>query len=121
MTGVSHPTQELTPPPPLPENDSLMVNWRGTIFGPANSPFADRIYSLEITCGDSYPHAPPLVRFKTKVVLPCVNDRGVVDPRSLPVLANWGYSMTIETVLQALYNLMSQPSARRVQPEDSEY
>mgnify|MGYP000207926013 FL=1 len=97
-----------------------MVNWNGTIIGPGNTVFDQRIYSLEIECGDSYPDVPPTVRFTTKIVLPCVNAQGVVDPRALPVLATWGRNNKMEDILHALYKLMAHPSAKRAQPPEGE-
>ena len=60
----------------------------------------NRIYSLKITCGTSYPDAPPTVQFISRVNLPFVNQlNGGVDPHKLPVLANWNRNHSIETVL----------------------
>jgi ubiquitin-conjugating enzyme E2 variant len=60
----------------------------------------NRIYSLKIYCGDSYPDHPPQVQFLSKVNLPFVSQTdGKVDPSKLPVLANWTRSSSIETLL----------------------
>jgi ubiquitin-conjugating enzyme E2 variant len=56
----AHPTHRL---PPCTEEDVMMVNWNGTIIGPNNTPFESRIYSLQIECGESYPDAPPTLKF----------------------------------------------------------
>jgi ubiquitin-conjugating enzyme E2 variant len=95
-----------------------MINWSGSIIGPANTPFDSRIYVLKIVCGDSYPDTPPECRFETKLVLPCVNDRGFVEARALPVLSNWKRNNTIEDVLHALYKLMQHPNSRKPQPAE---
>ena len=70
-----------------------MSNWNGTILGPphvsqaktgkgfavANIPtksaHENRIYSLNIHCGENYPDAPPTVQFVSKINLPCVDQR----------------------------------------------
>jgi ubiquitin-conjugating enzyme E2 variant len=60
----------------------------------------NRIYSLRITCGNSYPDAPPTVHFISRVNLPFVSQiDGSVDPAKLPVLADWKRQSSIETVL----------------------
>ena len=60
----------------------------------------NRIYSLKIVCGESYPDYPPFVQFISRVNLPFVNPvDGKVDPYKLPVLAHWTRSSSIETVL----------------------
>jgi hypothetical protein len=35
----------------------------------------NRIYSVNIHCGDDYPDAPPTIQFVSKVNLPCVDPR----------------------------------------------
>lgn len=60
----------------------------------------NRIYSLKITCGNSYPDAHPDVQFISRVNLPFVNQtNGKVDPSKLPVLAHWTRNSSIEHVL----------------------
>lgn len=60
----------------------------------------NRIYSLRITCGETYPEKPPEVQFISRVNLPFVDQRnGKVDPTRLPVLASWSRNLSIENVL----------------------
>ena len=60
----------------------------------------NRIYSLKITCGESYPDVPPEVRFSSRVNLPFVNQtNGKVDPSKLPVLGSWTRTNSLESVL----------------------
>lgn len=75
-------------------DDLLMSNWNGTILGPphvrlhspplkeqlhvtdpAQSAHENRIYSLNIHCGNQYPDVPPTVQFVSKINLPCVDQR----------------------------------------------
>ncbi|MCJ1336103.1 E2 ubiquitin-conjugating protein mms2 [Bachmanniomyces sp. S44760] len=56
-------------------DDLLMSNWNGTILGPPHSAHENRIYSLNIHCGDKYPDVPPTVQFVSKINLPCVDQR----------------------------------------------
>lgn len=60
----------------------------------------NRIYSLKITCGESYPDAPPDIQFLSRVNLPFVNSLdGKVDRAKLPVLASWNRNSSIEHIL----------------------
>lgn len=55
-----------------------MSNWNATIIGPSHSVHQNRIYSLQIHCGDAYPDQPPTVKFVTRINLPCVGGDGKV-------------------------------------------
>ena len=60
----------------------------------------NRIYSLKITCGPSYPDVRPDVQFISRVNLPFVNQtNGIVDYNKLTVLSAWSRQSSIETVL----------------------
>ncbi|KAJ7693151.1 ubiquitin-conjugating enzyme/RWD-like protein [Mycena rosella] len=50
--------------------DIMMSNWNGTIIGLGHTVHENHIYSLKITCSESYPDAPPLVQFLSRVNLP---------------------------------------------------
>jgi len=54
-------------------DDKSFTNWNGTIIGPPNTNFDNRIYMLSITCSDNYPAAPPTLKFNSKINIPCVN------------------------------------------------
>ena len=36
-------------------DDKSFTNWNGTIIGPQNTNFDNRIYMMNITCGENYP------------------------------------------------------------------
>ncbi|KAH0488327.1 MAG: hypothetical protein KVP17_001205 [Porospora cf. gigantea B] len=78
--------------------DNSLCQWNGTIFGPHGTAFENRIYSLSITCGPSYPETPPDVRFNTKVNMSCVDGTGKVSG-SWGILAKWKRDYSIEKVL----------------------
>jgi len=68
----------------------------------------NRIYSLKITCGPSYPDVRPEVQFLSRVNLPFVNQtNGKVDYAKLPVLANWSRQLSIEHVLVEIRKYVS--------------
>jgi ubiquitin-conjugating enzyme E2 variant len=83
-------------------NDQTFTKWNGTIVGPNNTKFQDKIYFLSIECGEQYPQAPPYVKFNNKIALPSVNSStGVVDFGKNSDLRNWA-GQGLEYVLVSL-------------------
>ncbi|KAK1922658.1 ubiquitin-conjugating enzyme/RWD-like protein [Papiliotrema laurentii] len=99
--------------------DIAMYEWNGTILGPPHSAYENRIFSLSIYCGDRYPDVPPLVKFESKINLPCVDQNGMVNFSRVPSIANWKRDFTLETVLVELRRDMASPSNRK-QPQPAE-
>jgi peroxin-4 len=54
-------------------SDSGLLDWRASIRGPPDTPFADIYYELIITVPSAYPLQPPIVSFATKVFHPNVH------------------------------------------------
>ncbi|KXN93128.1 Ubiquitin-conjugating enzyme spm2, partial [Leucoagaricus sp. SymC.cos] len=84
----------------------------------------NRIYSLKIICGESYPDKPPLVQFVSRINLPFVNQtNGMVDPMKLPVLANWTRNLSLENVLVEMRKEMGSFNNRKLPqpPEGSTF
>lgn len=95
-------------------DDIMLTRWNGTILGPMNTVYENRIYTLSLTCGDSYPQAPPSVRFLTRVNLTSVHRHtGIVDASRCAVLKNWSPSYGIETLLLELRKEMASTHNRR--------
>lgn len=57
----------------MADSDINMHSWTGTIIGPGNTVHDGRIYSIEIYCSDSYPDKAPMVKFKTRINMSCVD------------------------------------------------
>ncbi|KAJ1306530.1 hypothetical protein OPQ81_007531 [Rhizoctonia solani] len=104
-------------------DDVSMTHWNGTIIGPGHTVHENRIYSLKIECGPSYPDAPPTITFVSKVNLPFVGPAGKVDPTKLAVLTNWIRENTLETILVQIRREMAAPNNRKLPqpPEGSTY
>ncbi|WFD34328.1 E2 ubiquitin-conjugating protein mms2 [Malassezia cuniculi] len=115
----------------LADNDDMRVyslltvlsRWNATILGPAHSAHENRIYSLQLYCGDSYPDAPPEVSFLTRINLPCVEDDGKVNASKFPLLQQWQRDFTLEKLLIELRREMARPANRTLPqpPEGSSY
>ncbi|KAG2221351.1 hypothetical protein INT45_012397, partial [Circinella minor] len=103
----------------LADDDLLMHNWHATILGPPHSVHENRIYSLKIYCGESYPDAPPTVQFVSRINLPSVNPQnGKVESSRLPCLAQWRRTYSLETVLTELRREMATIGRKLPQPAE---
>ena len=99
-------------------DDQTFTNWNGTIFGPANTAYDNRIYSLTIVTDEDYPAKAPKVRFETKINLPFVNQtNGIVEPSKFSLFRNWTPSTTLEGILVGIKKEM-QMNAKLPQPAE---
>uniref|UniRef100_A0A0X3PUY0 Ubiquitin-conjugating enzyme E2 variant 2 n=1 Tax=Schistocephalus solidus TaxID=70667 RepID=A0A0X3PUY0_SCHSO len=100
-------------------DDSTLTSWNGMIIGPAKTAFENRIYTLNIRCGENYPDVAPEVKFLTKINMDCVDSNGKVDASKVPSLRAWCRGMYIRNVLYDLRTLMTdKANARLPQPAE---
>ncbi|KAJ3355289.1 E2 ubiquitin-conjugating protein mms2 [Allomyces javanicus] len=100
-------------------DDIFMSDWNGTILGPPHSVHENRIYSLTLHCDQNYPDSAPIVKFISKVNLPCVHaSTGRVEPSKLDCLARWSRSYTMETVLSEIRREMATSGRKLPQPPE---
>lgn len=90
----------------LKDDDMSLSEWSATIFGPIDTAFDNRIFSLHIICGPAYPDEPPSVKFTTPIHMNCIEADGTVKP-TWGLLNNWRRECTIESILDALRREMS--------------
>ncbi|SCU88454.1 LAMI_0D10154g1_1 [Lachancea mirantina] len=101
-------------------DDITMTFWNGTILGPPHSNHENRIYSVAIECGQEYPDKPPLIKFTSRINLPCVDqESGKVNAEKFQTLRNWKRSYTMETLLLDLRKEMAHPSNKKL-PQPAE-
>lgn len=105
------------------QDDITMTHWNGTILGPPHSTHENRIYCLTIVCDEKYPDEPPIVKFVSKINLPCVDAEGNVVVSKFDTLKNWKRSYTMETVLLELRKSMASSANKKLPqpPEGSTY
>mmetsp|Transcript_51740 Transcript_51740/g.116440 ORF Transcript_51740/g.116440 Transcript_51740/m.116440 type:complete len:138 (+) Transcript_51740:91-504(+) len=103
-------------------DDISLTEWNGTIFGPPGTAFDNRIYSLHITCGPSYPDVVPVVRFETKINMNWVDHRGNII-HDWPMVASWRREYTVESILENLRKEMTLSANRKLPqpPEGTSY
>mmetsp|Transcript_7034 Transcript_7034/g.19982 ORF Transcript_7034/g.19982 Transcript_7034/m.19982 type:complete len:139 (-) Transcript_7034:95-511(-) len=94
-------------------DDITLTHWNGTIFGPMGTAFDNRIYSLAITCGPSYPDKPPAVKFCTQINMGCVDGGGELKT-TWPPLAHWRRDFTVEYLLLQIRQEMASSANRRL-------
>ncbi|KAL0489312.1 ubiquitin conjugating enzyme E2 [Acrasis kona] len=104
----------------LAKDDIMMYDWSGSIIGPPGTAFENRIYNLEIHCGDQYPERPPTVRFTTRINMKCVGNHGeIVNSQFQKLGAGWNNTFDISTILKELRNEMNNPANKRL-PQPAE-
>ncbi|XP_077982110.1 ubiquitin-conjugating enzyme E2 variant 2-like [Glandiceps talaboti] len=102
------------------DDDISMTRWTGMVMGPPRSPYDNRMYSIRLECGNSYPDEYPTVRFISRINMNGVNSsNGMIDRKSCSVLARWSRSYTIKTILTDIKRMMTlKENAKLPQPPE---
>lgn len=90
----------------FPAPDSLNF-WRVLIEGPAQSPFEDGVFALNVVIPENYPFSPPCITFETPVYHCNVNDSGKI---CLDILQHmWSPALSVPKCLQAIRAMLKDP------------
>lgn len=91
-----------------PASESDLFNWKATIMGPEDSPYAGGLFFLNLYFPADYPFKPPKVQFTTKVYHPNVNNEGGI---CLDILKDeWSPALSVAKVLLSISALLTDPN-----------
>ena len=85
--------------------------WTATIAGPPDSPYADFLFKLQVTCDAQYPMHPPKIRFLTRVFHPNMHfETGEI---CLDILKpeEWSPAWSLMSACRAVISLLASPNA----------
>jgi ubiquitin-conjugating enzyme E2 variant len=88
------------------DDDMTLTNWNATIIGPPRTNYEGRLYSLRITCGESYPDKAPSIRFITRINMNGIGSHGEINISNFEVLAKWQRSYNIHSLLLNIKKVM---------------
>jgi ubiquitin-conjugating enzyme E2 D/E len=91
------------------ETETNRFKWVASILGPANSPYEDGTFFLNILFPSNYPFHPPDFHLITPIYHPNISSEGHICTCLLK--KRWSPALTIHTVLLTVREVMSSPSA----------
>merc|ERR1712173_533914 len=90
-----------------PSDNNIMV-WDAVIYGPAETPFEDGTFKLQIEFSEEYPNKPPKVKFMSKMFHPNVYNDGSI---CLDILQNrWSPTYDVSSILTSIQSLLDEPN-----------
>lgn len=104
--------QLMTSPAPgisaFPSADGDLTQWRATLNGVDDTPYAGLVFKLSFNFPTDYPYKPPEVLFRTPIYHPNVDFSGRI---CLDILkSKWSAAYNIRTVLLSLQSLLGEPN-----------
>lgn len=102
------------------DEDIELRQWNGMIIGPPRTCFENRIYQLNIECGDEYPDKPPIISFQTRVNMKGIDSNGRLLSKDVPFITKWQRNYTICQLLKEIRRMMnSKENAKLSQPPEN--
>lgn len=88
--------------------DDDMYHWLATVYGPVDSLYENYEFQIDIALPDTYPSAPPRVKFLTPIQHVNVNSNGDICLDTLK--QSWGSSQSMASVMVTIVLLLSEPN-----------
>ncbi|KAH9966496.1 ubiquitin-conjugating enzyme/RWD-like protein [Russula dissimulans] len=93
----------------FPKSDANLLEWVGTIEGPAGTYYSGMSFKISIHFPPNYPYVPPVIKFES----PCFHPN--VDIASgaicLDILQDkWSAVYSVQTILLSLQSLLGEPN-----------
>ena len=112
VTRIKRELKDLLKDPPMNCSASPVDNdnyhWKACIYGPADSPYHNGIFELDIRFPIEYPFLPPKIVFLTKIYHPNINSAGSI---CLDILKDqWSPALSITKVLLSICSLLDDPN-----------
>lgn len=110
----------------FPDGENIF-KWIGTIAGAENTVYSGQKYRLSLDFPNSYPYAPPVVKFLTPCFHPNVDLTGSI---CLDILKDkWSALYDVRTILLSIQSLLGEPNndsplnaqASMMWPDQAEY
>jgi len=93
-----------------PINDSDIMHWQATIFGPEGTPYHNGVFNLEVKFPNEYPFKPPVIHFITPIYHCNINRSGGI---CLDILKDqWSPALTISKILLSICSLLAEPNPK---------
>ncbi|XP_066020216.1 ubiquitin-conjugating enzyme E2 C-like [Pocillopora verrucosa] len=91
----------------FPSGDGIL-EWIGTIYGGKDTVYDGKKYQLTLEFPSTYPHKPPVVKFKTPCYHPNVDDKGNI---CLDILKDkWTSAYGVRSILHSIQALLGAPN-----------
>ena len=93
-------------------SESSMFHWTGEIYGPEDTPYAGAKLKIDIAIPETYPNAPPLIKFITKVFHPNIDRAGQIclNILRLPPNGDWKPTINLPKTVLSVHSLLSDPN-----------
>jgi len=91
----------------FPDGENIF-KWIGTLTGPESTVYEGQQYRLTLEFPNSYPYAPPVVKFITPCFHPNVDSSGFI---CLDILKDkWSALYDVRTILLSIQSLLGEPN-----------